>query len=86
MGARLDEQPELLFRLRGVDERELIQSAGRGKALAQPAVTPRRRLDMKVAAELFGIELARPRGRKVIANAGPPASARKSMLKRGRSR
>ena len=35
VGARLDEQPELLFRLRGVDEQELIARAGTGVPLAK---------------------------------------------------
>ncbi len=35
IGARFDHQPELLFRLRGVDETELIASAGHGIPLAK---------------------------------------------------
>src|SRR6267154_6915399 len=36
VGARLDEQPQFLFVLRGVDENELIDSAGRDLPLSKP--------------------------------------------------
>src|SRR6202521_1400296 len=41
IGARLDEKPQLLFVLRGVDENELLASAGRGLSLNKvvPAAT-----------------------------------------------
>ena len=35
IGARFDHQPELLFRLRGVDEMELIANAGKAAPLAK---------------------------------------------------
>ncbi len=37
VGARLDNQPELLFRLHAVDQSELIAKAGQGLSQAQPA-------------------------------------------------
>src|SRR5882762_8475682 len=37
IGARLDQQPELLFRLHGVDEQELIAGAGKALPLAHKA-------------------------------------------------
>jgi uncharacterized Zn finger protein len=37
IGARLDQQPELLVRLHKVDEKELIAKAGHGLSLARKA-------------------------------------------------
>ena len=82
IGARLDEQPELLFRLRKVDEHDLIARVSRGAKLARPRVNTRKLLDAKLANELFNIELAepeRPRGKRVAA-----AQVRKPV-KRGKA-
>jgi uncharacterized Zn finger protein len=57
VGARLDESPELLFALRGVDENELIVGAGRGLSLSKAALNPKVLDDNDVAA-LFGLEMA----------------------------
>jgi uncharacterized Zn finger protein len=77
VGARLDEQPELLFLLRGVDHEELITADA-----AIDGVTGRRSGRKRIAeddlADVFGIDLA----------AGPPAAkaptqtARKTNKKR----
>ena len=56
--ARLDEKPELLFRLRRVDEAELIESASRRAPITKPAARSERLLDTKLVAELFGIDIA----------------------------
>src|ERR1700682_1133047 len=40
IGARLDHQPELLFRLRAVDEKELIIKAGKAIPLAKQGAAP----------------------------------------------
>ena len=58
IGARLDEQPELLFLLRGVNESDLIASAG--ETLAQPESLPGASnvlVDADMAA-LFGLDMA----------------------------
>lgn len=57
IGARLDEQPELLFRLRKVDERELIATAGKGLPLSKKAPAAGRVLADGDLSELFGLEL-----------------------------
>jgi uncharacterized Zn finger protein len=59
VGARLDEAPELLFTLRGVDGAELVAEAGRatGLATAKDADGALGREDL---AEIFGIELEAP--------------------------
>jgi uncharacterized Zn finger protein len=68
IGARLDEQPDLLFALRKVDQHDLIARAGKG--LAQNGMAPKagKVLDAGDLSEMFGIEIAqeaKPRGTAV---------------------
>jgi uncharacterized Zn finger protein len=56
VGARLDAEPELLFRLRGVDPAELLSKVPLGRAASSRAVTGRT-LDKRNLAGVFGIEL-----------------------------
>lgn len=58
IGARLDEQPELLFKLREVNEKELIAGAGKGLPLAKKGPAAAKVLDGGDLAELFGLEMA----------------------------
>jgi uncharacterized Zn finger protein len=58
VGARLDESPELLFALRGVDENELIAGAGRGLSLSKAAPSAAKVLDDNDVAALFGLDMA----------------------------
>jgi hypothetical protein len=58
VGARLDEQPALLFELRGVDGKELIARAGEGMALGNEAPAPPMVLGEGDVAALFGLEMA----------------------------
>jgi uncharacterized Zn finger protein len=71
IGARLDEKPELLFVLRGVDHQELIAAevdvaaaTGAGRAGG------RRRLEESSVADVFGIEIEKeaPAGRPTAAS------------------
>ena len=55
--ARLDQQPELLFVLRGVDQNELIAGAGQGLA-AGPAPASANVLQDGDMAALFGLDMA----------------------------
>lgn len=57
VGARLDKQPELLFLLRGVDQKELIANAGESVETA-PAKAGSRVLEGGDLGDIFGIELA----------------------------
>jgi uncharacterized Zn finger protein len=57
VGARLDVQPELLFRLRDVDQRDLVTTASR--RMTKP--TTAKLLDSDNLSELFGIEIAEPK-------------------------
>jgi uncharacterized Zn finger protein len=58
VGARLDEQPQLLFVLRGADETELLAGAGEGLVESKPAPLAGNVLDDGEVAALFGLELA----------------------------
>lgn len=56
VGARLDEAPELLFRLRNVDHEELIQS-NMDVSAAETAPESRRRIAEDALGDVFGIEM-----------------------------
>ena len=58
IGARLDEQPELLFRLRNVDEGDLITNADGGARLAKRGAAKGKVLSSANLAELFGLPMA----------------------------
>jgi uncharacterized Zn finger protein len=57
VGARLDEQPQLLFVLRDVDENELLASAGQDIPLTRAAPNAAKVLDESDVAALFGLEM-----------------------------
>ncbi len=58
IGARLDLQPELLFRLRAVDEKQLITEASGGLGLAKKGKGRAKMSNETDLSDLFGIELA----------------------------
>jgi uncharacterized Zn finger protein len=58
VGARLDEKPNLLFVLRGVNENELIASAGQDLPLSKATPSAAKVLDDRDVAALFGLEMA----------------------------
>jgi|SRR5215468_10178996 len=60
VGARLDQKPQLLFVLRGVDEQELIAGAGQDLTLTKATPNPAKILDDSNVAALFGLEMAEP--------------------------
>ncbi len=59
IGARLDEKPELLFKLRDVDEKELIATAGKSLPLARKGPAAAKVLDAGDLSALFGLEMAK---------------------------
>ncbi|MDP2811325.1 MAG: SWIM zinc finger family protein [Rhodocyclaceae bacterium] len=84
IGARLDAQPELLFRLRGVDAKDLVAQAGAGTPKASRGLAKGKVLDVTSLADVFGIEMAeapaataapakKARGKATTAAAKPPA-------------
>jgi uncharacterized Zn finger protein len=82
IGARLDEIPQLLFVLRGVNENELIAGAGQSVTLAKAAPDSAKILDddSDVAA-LFGLEMAETAA-SVAPNAGGLAKRSTARKKR----
>ncbi|PYE14084.1 hypothetical protein C7410_14117 [Paraburkholderia silvatlantica] len=56
-GARLDQQPGLLFTLRGVDAADLVDSTGAGLSAAGAAPAPGKILDTAALGDVFGIEI-----------------------------
>ena len=86
VGARLDEQPRLLFVLRGVDEHELLAGAGQVLSLTTAAPASALVLDDGDVAALFGLEMAEPaKADAAIAASAPKVAAtlngRKARLK-----
>ena len=71
VGARLDEQPQLVFLLRGVDENELVVSAGEDVSLVKAAPAAAQVLDESDIASLFGLEMAEPAASERLVAASP---------------
>ncbi len=70
VGARLDEQPELIFTLRRVDAKDLVTQAGAGLPKLKQAPTAGKVLEEALLADVFGIEMAD------VAPAKKPVAAR----------
>jgi len=79
IGARLDKQPELLFRLHGVDEKELIVHADAGLPLAKKGPAAAKVLGGEDLSALFGLDMAA----SATARTGPstPAPAKAPRAK-----
>jgi len=79
IGARLDEKPQLLFQLRGVDHEELIDadaaSAAAGVSAAGSPRTRRRALAGDSLEDVFGVELEQP-------EATPPPAEKNALHKK----
>jgi uncharacterized Zn finger protein len=72
IGVRLDEQPELLFKLRKVDEKDLIAKAGKGVPLSKKGPEDDRVLAADGLSELFGLELGTGEDSPTLEIATPP--------------
>jgi uncharacterized Zn finger protein len=57
IGTRLDQQPELLFRLRAVNEKELIASAGKSRPRAKKSLAAAKILGGEDLSKLFGLDM-----------------------------
>lgn len=85
VGARLDEKPELLFVLRGVDENELIAGAGQDLPLTKAAPAAAKVLEDGDLARLFGLEMAETADTDAAAPAAPTRSQRSKTSKGSRT-
>jgi len=85
VGARLDREPELLFRLREVDEKDLIARAGSATPLSRKRPAADRVLAADGLSELFGLEMAdAPPAAPPPAKRSRAASGAAPRRKRGR--
>jgi uncharacterized Zn finger protein len=78
IGARLDEHPDLLFKLREVNEKELIAGAGKGISAVGKKPAAAKVLDGGNLAEIFGLDMAQ--------GAQSGTNAWKKGAKRGRTK
>jgi uncharacterized Zn finger protein len=85
VGARLDARPELLFKLRGVDETELLASADRHVSLRTPSPVGVKMLDADDAAALFGLEMAEQSGSEASAGGERQPARKRSRQPNGRA-
>ena len=97
VGARLDERPQLLFVLRGVDENQLIAGAGQNLSLPKSKPNSAKVLDDSDVAALFGLEMAqttgsdtpsaarRPKGSKTPKRRSAPAGAKMPAPRQSKS-
>ena len=84
VGARLDVQPELLFRLRAVDERDLIAQIDSALPLAAVAPASGKLLEADDLSALFGLELAG--GDLPAPPAGPKRAAKVAAIEPARTK
>lgn len=87
VGARLDDEPQLLFRLRNVDHNELVSQAVSGDNLTGAFGAPGEALAGEDLGAMFGIDLdsaslgggsAKPRARRSGGRGRPAATARRA--------
>jgi uncharacterized Zn finger protein len=84
IGARLDKQPELLFRLHGVDEKELIAHADAAFPLAKKGLGAAKVLGGEDLSELFGLDIAASAARTGPSVPAPATSRRVKARRRSR--
>jgi uncharacterized Zn finger protein len=85
IGARLDERPQLLFVLRGVDENEMLAGAGQDLAISKSAPAAAKVLDDSDVAALFGLEMAEPINSGVPVPTAPKPSRRTKAMNDGKA-
>jgi uncharacterized Zn finger protein len=85
VGARFDHQPELLFLLREVDEKELIVKAGKALPLTKQAPAPGKVLGGEDLSDIFGLDMAQsigaddgPARKKPVVKAAKKKAAKKA--------
>jgi uncharacterized Zn finger protein len=81
IGARFDRQPELLFRLRGVDELELLASAGKAAPLGKQAPAAGKRLGGEDLSAMFGLDMAQGADPATPAARRKPAKSKAAKVK-----
>ena len=72
VGSRLDEQPELLFRLRAVDHNELVADLDTAVPLSKTAPVAGRVLETDDLSALFGLDMAEEESPTQLGDEAPP--------------
>src|SRR6476659_6533246 len=84
IGARIDQRPDLLFRLHEVDEKELIAGAGKALPLARKAPAATKVLRGEDLSDLFGLDLAQGTGPDTGSFATTPAEPERVKTQAGK--
>jgi uncharacterized Zn finger protein len=84
IGARIDQRPDLLFRLHEVDEKELIAGAGKALPLARKAPAATKVLGGEDLSALFGLDLAQGTGLDTGSFATTPAEPKRVKTRSGK--
>ena len=85
IGSRLDEKPELLFRLRSVDEKDLVANLDPAVPLAKTAPAPGRLLEVDDVSTLFGLDMAGEENPVQSGSDAPPASKPAAKARQARA-
>lgn len=83
VGARLDSEPALLFRLRRADENDLIAGVAQAPATRGKGARGERKLERKDLSALFGIELASGPKKGATREAKPPVKEKRAPMRKG---
>jgi uncharacterized Zn finger protein len=84
IGARLDHQPELLFRLHSVDEKDLIAGAGKALPQAKRAPAAGKVLGGEDLAALFGLDMDQGAGADTRLSGAAAAKPKRAKAKAGK--
>ena len=84
IGARLDHQPELLFRLHSVDEKELIAGAGKALPQAKRAPAAGKVLGGEDLAALFGLDMTPGTGADAAVSGAADAKPKRAKARAGK--
>ena len=82
VGARLDEKPELLFKLRGVDHEELIDADAEAAVSAATSKGKSKRIDTDDLSDVFGIDIAVSDGDSPLSEAPKKKVKKRTTAKR----
>ena len=85
IGSRLDEKPELLFRLRGVDEKDLVVNLDPAVPLSKTAPAAGRLLEVDDVSTLFGLDMAGEESSVQSGSHAPPASKPATKARQARA-
>ena len=86
IGARFDHKPELLFRLRAVDELELIVNAGKAAPLEKKGAAAGKLLGSEDLSDIFGLDMAQSAELAEDRLAKPKRAAKAAAVKKSKPR